>query len=156
MGQLPQGAMSLVQDAAEADAVAPPQTERLAFITQTTLSVDDTTEIVAASCAAASRPSSGTEAREDICYATTNRQAAVKAMAPGAATCAGGDRCSPNSSNSHAPCARLPPTTAVRPLGRCWCQRIEPTWIGHELGDVGSGLGITAGASAPELPGRRS
>ena len=95
MGQLPQGAMTLVQDADEARTVSPPAGD-LAFITQTTLSVDDTAEIVAV--LRERFPVISGPKREDICYATTNRQAAVKAIAPGAelVLVIG----SPNSSNS--------------------------------------------------------
>ena len=79
MGQLPPGAVTLVQSAEEARVVQPPAPERLAFITQTTLSVDETAQIVAIlrwRFASIEGPR-----REDICYATTNRQAAVKAIA---------------------------------------------------------------------------
>ncbi len=71
--------MTLVQDADEARRVVPTRTDRLAFITQTTLSVDDTAEIVA--ILRARFPNIEGPKREDICYATTNRQAAVKAIA---------------------------------------------------------------------------
>ena len=96
MGQLPPGSVTLVQNTAEAEAVQPATPDRLAFITQTTLSVDDTAEIVAT--LRRRFPEIEGPKREDICYATTNRQAAVKAIAP---------NCdlvlvigSPNSSNS--------------------------------------------------------
>jgi 4-hydroxy-3-methylbut-2-enyl diphosphate reductase len=95
MGQLPPGAMTLVQDADEARTVRAPAGD-LAFITQTTLSVDDTAEIVAT--LRQRFPDIGGPKREDICYATTNRQQAVKAIAAGAdlVLVIG----SPNSSNS--------------------------------------------------------
>jgi len=141
MGQLPPGAMTLVQTPEEARTVVPPQTERLAFITQTTLSVDDTAEIVG--ILRARFPAIQGPRSEDICYATTNRQAAVKAIA---ADC---DLVivigSPNSSNSlrlrevaeraGAPRAILLPTVAAL------------DWT--LLSGVHT-LGITAGASAPE------
>ena len=90
------GAVTLVQDAEEARRVQPADPERLAFITQTTLSVDDTAEIV--SVLRGRFPLIEGPKREDICYATTNRQEAVKAIAPGCdlVIVIG----SPNSSNS--------------------------------------------------------
>ena len=95
MGQLPPGAMTLIQNAEEARHVRAAPTGDLAFVTQTTLSLDDTAEIVAV--LRARFPAIGGP-KEDICYATTNRQEAVKAIAA---------RCdlvlvigSPNSSNS--------------------------------------------------------
>jgi 4-hydroxy-3-methylbut-2-enyl diphosphate reductase len=142
MGQLPPGAMTLVQDAKEARAVAPsdPRTP-LAFITQTTLSVDDTAEIVA--ILRARFPEIVGPAREDICYATTNRQAAVKAVAPDSdlVIVIG----SPNSSNSQ----RLR-EVAERAGAReaVLLPRVEDLdWA--KLAGVRT-LGVTAGASAPE------
>ena len=141
MGQLPAGAVTLVQDADEAQRVQPADPSRLAFITQTTLSVDDTAGIV--SVLRARFPMLEGPKREDICYATTNRQEAVKAIAPGCdlVIVIG----SPNSSNSQrlrevaersgAPRALLVPT--LRDLD----------W--SVLEGVGT-LGITAGASEPE------
>ena len=141
MGQLPAGAVTLVQDADEARRVQPADAERLAFITQTTLSVDDTAEIV--SVLRTRFPMLEGPKREDICYATTNRQEAVKAIAPGCdlVIVIG----SPNSSNSQrlrevaersgTPRALLVPT--LRDLD----------WSVLEGVDT---LGITAGASAPE------
>jgi 4-hydroxy-3-methylbut-2-enyl diphosphate reductase len=142
MGQLPPGAMTLVQDADEARAIMPEDPSRLAFITQTTLSVDDTAEIV--HILRTRFPDIEGPKREDICYATTNRQAAVKAIAPESdlVIVIG----SPNSSNSlrlrevaersGAPRAILLPQAA----GLDW----------SALDGVRT-LGITAGASAPEL-----
>src|SRR5208283_304718 len=141
MGQLPPGAMTLVQDAAEARSVAPPDPECLAFVTQTTLSVDDTAEIV--EILRARFPRIVGPKREDICYATTNRQSAVKAIA---------SDCdllivigSPNSSNSQrlrevaeragAPRAILLPSAAS---------------LDWSVLDGVTTLGLTAGASAPE------
>ena len=80
MGQLPPGSVTLVQSSADAGTVQPPTPDRLAFITQTTLSVDDTADIVAV--LRGRFPAIEGPKREDICYATTNRQAAVKAIAP--------------------------------------------------------------------------
>jgi 4-hydroxy-3-methylbut-2-enyl diphosphate reductase len=140
-GQVPEGQMSLVETAADAEAIAPDDPERLAFLTQTTLSVDDTAEILAVlkhRFPAIQGPRS-----EDICYATSNRQAAVKAIA---------QRCqavlvigASNSSNS----LRL-----VEVAERCGARArlvargadIDFDW----LGDVET-LGVTAGASAPEI-----
>ena len=79
MGQLPPGSVTLVQNAREAAEVQPGDPRRLAFITQTTLSVDDTAEII--DVLRARFPDIEGPRREDICYATTNRQAAVKAVA---------------------------------------------------------------------------
>src|SRR3954469_5174164 len=79
MGQLPEGAVSLIETVADAQAYAPRDPANVAFVTQTTLSVDDTADIVAALRArftAIAAPH-----KEDICYATTNRQEAVKAVA---------------------------------------------------------------------------
>jgi 4-hydroxy-3-methylbut-2-enyl diphosphate reductase len=141
MGQLPPGAVTLVQDAEEARRVQPADPSRLAFITQTTLSVDDTAEIV--SVLRERFPLLEGPKREDICYATTNRQEAVKAIAPGCdlVIVIG----SPNSSNSQrlrevaersgAPRALLVPT--LRDLDWSVLDGVHT-------------LGITAGASAPE------
>jgi 4-hydroxy-3-methylbut-2-enyl diphosphate reductase len=140
MGQLPPGAVTLVQNAAEASAVQP-NPGALAFITQTTLSVDDTAEIV--DILRQRFPEIEGPRREDICYATTNRQAAVKAIAQG---------CdllivigSPNSSNSQrlrevAERAGARRAVLVPKVG-------EMNWA--DLEGV-STVGITAGASAPE------
>src|SRR5262249_12431335 len=80
MGQLPPGAVTLVETAEDARTFQPRDPGRLAFITQTTLSVDDTAEIVAV--LQARFPDISGPSKEDICYATTNRQTAVKAIAP--------------------------------------------------------------------------
>ncbi|MFZ2620593.1 MAG: 4-hydroxy-3-methylbut-2-enyl diphosphate reductase [Alphaproteobacteria bacterium] len=80
MGQAPVGSMTLVDGLAEAETVMPPQTAQLALITQTTLSVDETREMVAV--LKARFPNLVTPKKEDICYATQNRQDAVKAIAP--------------------------------------------------------------------------
>ncbi|MBW8268102.1 4-hydroxy-3-methylbut-2-enyl diphosphate reductase [Caldovatus aquaticus] len=141
MGQLPPGAVTLVEDAAQARALRVPEGTPLAYITQTTLSVDDTAEIVAA--LRARFPAIAGPAKEDICYATTNRQAAVKAIAP---------RCdlllvvgAPNSSNS----LRLREVAE-----RAGCPRAVLVQRGAELDPaVAEGcatVGVTAGASAPE------
>jgi len=142
LGQLPPGAATLIETAEDALTVAPENPTRLAYITQTTLSVDDTAAIVA--ILTRRFPGIVGPRKEDICYATTNRQAAVKAIA---------GRCdrlivvgAPNSSNS----LRL-----VEVAERAGCPKAllvqraaEIPW--EEFQDIGT-LGITAGASAPEL-----
>ena len=142
LGQLPPGAATLIETAEAAEHFTPRDPERLAYITQTTLSVDDTARIVA--ILKTRFPSILGPRKEDICYATTNRQAAVKAIAP---------RCdvvivvgAPNSSNS----LRL-----VEVAERAGChkallvrQASEIPW--QQMQGVGV-LGITAGASAPEV-----
>lgn len=140
-GQVPEGQMTLIETAADAEAVAPADPDNLAFLTQTTLSVDDTAEIIGV---LKNRfPSIQGPRGEDICYATSNRQAAVKAIA---AAC---DMVlvigAPNSSNS----VRLVEVaeregTPARMIQRA--SEIDFAWL-----DGVSTLGITAGASAPEL-----
>ena len=142
MGQLPPGAVTLVQDAGEAATVMPPAAaEGLAFITQTTLSVDDTAEIVAA--LRERFPEIEGPKREDICYATTNRQAAVKAVA---ADC---DLVlvigSANSSNSQ----RLREVAERAGAGRALLLPRADHLDWAALDGVRT-LGLTAGASAPE------
>jgi 4-hydroxy-3-methylbut-2-enyl diphosphate reductase len=141
MGQLPPGTVVLVEDVAQAETLEVRDPGNLAYATQTTLSVDDTIGIVTA--LRRRFPAIHGPKMEDICYATTNRQAAVKAIAP---------RCdalvvigAPNSSNS----LRL-----VEVAASCGCcksrlvqRAIDMDW--SWLGGV-SRLGITAGASAPE------
>ncbi len=141
MGQLPAGAVTLVEDVEDARSLAVPPAAHLAYITQTTLSVDDTAEIIAA--LRERFPGIEGPRREDICYATTNRQAAVKAIAPGAdmVVVIG----APNSSNS----LRL-----VEVASRSGCPRSVMVQRARELDLAGldgvSVLGLTAGASAPE------
>jgi len=139
-GQVPEGGMTLVETPADVASLPFPADAPLAFLTQTTLSVDDTAAIVEA--LRARYPQVVGPKAEDICYATSNRQAAVKLIAP---------RCdlvlvigAPNSSNS----LRL-----VEVAERCGTdarliqrgEDIDPAW----LEGVGS-VGLTAGASAPE------
>ncbi len=141
MGQLPEGAITLIETVADAMVFTPKNPETLAFVTQTTLSVDDTREIVAA---LKSRfPAVSGPHKEDICYATTNRQEAIKAVAPevDAMIVVG----SPNSSNS----LRL-----VEVAERSGCKvamlvdrASEIDW--SRLEGIRS-LGVSAGASAPE------
>ena len=142
MGQLPKGEVLLVETAADVATLTPRDPARLAFITQTTLSVDDTTDIVKALKArfgAIIGPH-----KEDICYATTNRQEAVKAVAPkvDALLVIG----SPNSSNSR----RL---VEVAAKAGCRYAQLVPraTDIDWRALDGVRAVGITAGASAPEI-----
>ncbi len=142
MGQLPAGAVRLIETAEDARHFDPRDPAKLAFITQTTLSVDDTAAIVA--ILKGRFPAINSPHKEDICYATTNRQAAVKSIA---------QRCdrvivvgAPNSSNS----VRL-----VEVAERAGCPRAmlvqraaDIPWA--EFDGVAT-VGITAGASAPEV-----
>lgn len=141
MGQLPLGSITLVQSADEAATVAPPRTDRLAFITQTTLSVEDAAEIVA--ILRARFPAIEGPRKEDICYATTNRQAAVRAIA---AEC---DLLivigSANSSNSQRLREVAERAGAQRSVLISHVAALDWTL----LDGVGT-IGITAGASAPE------
>ncbi|WP_415184245.1 4-hydroxy-3-methylbut-2-enyl diphosphate reductase [Phaeovulum sp.] len=142
MGQLPEGEVLLVETAEDVARLTPRDPQRLAFITQTTLSVDDTAGIVAA--LQARFPGIIGPAKEDICYATTNRQAAVKGIAPKiAALLVIG---APNSSNSR----RL--VEVGRAAGCAYAQLVQRAddidW--RALEGV-TAVGVTAGASAPEV-----
>ena len=142
MGQLPPGEVILVETVEDVARITPRDPEKLAFITQTTLSVDDTAEVVAA--LQARFPDIVGPHKEDICYATTNRQEAVKAMAPKAdAMLVIG---APNSSNSK----RLVEVGAKAgcPYAQLVQRAADIDW--RALDGIGS-LGITAGASAPEV-----
>ncbi|HEX6120203.1 MAG TPA: 4-hydroxy-3-methylbut-2-enyl diphosphate reductase [Dongiaceae bacterium] len=146
IGQLPAGAVTLVETAEDAEEVAPPigsaAGDRLAYITQTTLSIDDTIGII--EVLRRRFPKIHGPRREDICYATTNRQAAVKVIAPqsdlllviGA----------PNSSNSQ----RLVEVARVAGCPHAYlvqrAAEIDWRWF-----DGVRTVGITAGASAPEV-----
>ena len=142
MGQLPEGEMILIENAEQAETIDIPGADNLAFVTQTTLSVDDTAEIV--SILRRRFPSIEAPRKEDICYATTNRQAAVKTLAKecDAMIVLG----APYSSNSN----RLAEVASnVGCAKSALIQRaaeLDPDW----LDGVGT-LGITAGASAPEI-----
>ncbi|MCF1708049.1 4-hydroxy-3-methylbut-2-enyl diphosphate reductase [Tabrizicola sp. J26] len=142
MGQLPQGEVLLVETVDDVATLAVRDPERLAFVTQTTLSVDDTAEIVAA--LRARFPAIVGPHKEDICYATTNRQAAVKEVAPkiDALLVIG----APNSSNSK----RL--VEVGRNAGCAYAQLVQrATDIDWRALDGIRSVGVTAGASAPEL-----
>ena len=141
MGQLPPGEVLLVEDVGNVARIEVRDPDRLAFVTQTTLSVDDTAEIVAA--LQRRFPRIEGPAREDICYATTNRQVAVKAMAPScdAILVVG----APNSSNSR----RL--VEVARKAGCPYAQLIETAAeIDWRALEGARSIGLTAGASAPE------
>jgi 4-hydroxy-3-methylbut-2-enyl diphosphate reductase len=142
MGQVPDGTVLLVEDGTQAETVEVPDPERLAYITQTTLSVGDTAAII--EILKRRFPSIRGPNKADICYATTNRQEAVQAIAPmvdalivvGAA----------NSSNSK----RL--VEVARAEG------CEKAFLVADAGDIDwpaldgiATLGLTAGASAPEI-----
>ena len=140
-GQVPDGAMTLIETLADAQAVAVTDPENLGFLTQTTLSVDDTADMVAE--LQRRFPGIVGPKGDDICYATSNRQAAVKAMAPRAdmvlvigAT---------NSSNSQ----RLREVAEREGAAAYLIQRaddIQWSWFKGV-----TTLGLTAGASAPEV-----
>ena len=142
MGQLPEGEVLLVETVEDVAHLAPRDPARLAFITQTTLSVDDTAGIVAA--LQARFPAIIGPHKEDICYATTNRQAAVKAIAGriDALLVIG----APNSSNSR----RL--VEVGRAAGCAYAQLIQRAdEIDWRALSGARAVGLTAGASAPEL-----
>lgn len=142
LGQLPEGEMLLVETVEQARSLEVEDPGKLSYVTQTTLSVDDTADIVAA--LQERFPTIEAPRKEDICYATTNRQAAVKALVPGcdAFVVLG----APNSSNSN----RL---AEVAQMAGC-----EKSLLIECAADLDMGwlegvatLGVTAGASAPEL-----
>jgi 4-hydroxy-3-methylbut-2-en-1-yl diphosphate reductase len=141
LGQLPEGSVALIETVADAQTFIPRDPANVAFITQTTLSVDDTAEIVAA--LKARFPDIAAPYKEDICYATTNRQEAVKTIA------ARSDVLlvlgSANSSNS----------VRLAEVGRCAgaiayliddADGLDLAWI-----EGAKTVGVTAGASAPEV-----
>jgi 4-hydroxy-3-methylbut-2-enyl diphosphate reductase len=142
MGQLPEGAVALIETVENAKAFTPRDPANVAFVTQTTLSVDDTAEIVAT--LRRRFPEIAAPHKEDICYATTNRQEAVKRLA---------GECelvlvvgSQNSSNS----VRLV-EVALRAGAKEArliddASGLDPTWL-----EGVSTVGITAGASAPDV-----
>ncbi|MBO6896488.1 MAG: 4-hydroxy-3-methylbut-2-enyl diphosphate reductase [Shimia sp.] len=142
MGQLPDGEVLLVETEADVDTVNVRDPDKLAFVTQTTLSVDDTKGIVTA--LNTRFPNIVGPHKEDICYATTNRQEAVKEVAPlvDAMLVVG----APNSSNSK----RL-----VEVGAKNGCKYSQLVQRGKDIDwralEGISSLGITAGASAPEV-----
>jgi len=142
MGQLPPGSVSLIETVEDADAYQPVDPDNLGYVTQTTLSVDDTAGVIARLMERF--PNLTPPSADSICYATTNRQEAVKHAAPG---------CdlfivvgAPNSSNSKRLVEVALRAGATRSL---LVQRAsEIDWA--EIGEIGT-LGISAGASAPEV-----
>jgi 4-hydroxy-3-methylbut-2-enyl diphosphate reductase len=142
MGQLPEGAVRLVETLADVDALNPRDPAALAYVTQTTLSVDDTRDIVER---LKNRfPAIVGPHKEDICYATTNRQEAVKAVAPRveAMIVVG----APNSSNSQR--LREVAERAGCRVAVLVQRAADIDWT--QFGRIGS-LGVAAGASAPEI-----
>ena len=142
MGQLPPGSVSLIETVADAETFQPRDPEQLAYITQTTLSVDDTAAIV--KVLTARFPAITAPHKEDICYATTNRQEAVKRIAASvdAMIVVG----APNSSNSQ----RLREVAEREgcPVSVLIQRAAEIDWTA--LGNLRR-VGVTAGASAPEV-----
>ena len=141
MGQLPDGSVTLIETEDDARALEPADPDQLAYITQTTLSVDDTRAII--DILMQRFPGIAAPHKEDICYATTNRQDSVKAVAPrvDAMVVVG----APNSSNSNrlvdvALKAGCPDAMLIQRAG-------DIDWT--RFGGLSS-LGVTAGASAPE------
>ncbi|KIC39969.1 4-hydroxy-3-methylbut-2-enyl diphosphate reductase [Ruegeria sp. ANG-R] len=142
MGQLPEGEVLLVETVEDVARVAVRDPEKLAFVTQTTLSVDDTKDIIAA--LEARFPAIVGPHKEDICYATTNRQEAVKAVAPksDALLVVG----APNSSNSR----RL--VEVASRAGCTYAQLVQrATEIDWRALQGISSIAVSAGASAPEV-----
>jgi 4-hydroxy-3-methylbut-2-en-1-yl diphosphate reductase len=141
MGQLPPGAVQLIETVADARAYVPRDPANLAFVTQTTLSVDDTAEIVSA--LRERFPAISAPHKEDICYATTNRQEAVKAVAADADVLL--VLGSANSSNS----VRLAEVGRRAGAGAAYliddAGKLDLAWL-----DGARTVGVTAGASAPE------
>lgn len=140
LGQVPEGAMTLIETVADVAAFEAVDPDNLAFLTQTTLSVDDTAEVVDA--LRAKFPTIQGPRGEDICYATSNRQAAVKAIAEScdAMVVIG----APNSSNS----LRLAEVAERQGVRSVLVQRAAD--LPWEFLDGVKTLGISAGASAPE------
>lgn len=142
MGQLPEGGVLLVENTEDVENLIVRNPNKLAYVTQTTLSIDDTAEVVAA--LKVRFPAIVGPHKEDICYATSNRQAAVKEIAPDvdALLVIG----APNSSNSQ----RL-----VEVAKKAGCNNSQMVQRASEINwssliDIKS-IGITAGASAPEI-----
>jgi 4-hydroxy-3-methylbut-2-en-1-yl diphosphate reductase len=140
-GQVAQGQITLIETAGDAETIMPVSPDNLAYLTQTTLSVDDTKQII--SILERRFPTIRAPKGEDICYATSNRQAAVKQLAPmcDAVLVIG----APNSSNS----VRLVEVAEREGVKACLAARADEIDLGWLEGV--STLGITAGASAPEI-----
>ena len=142
LGQAPPGAVTLIETVQDAQSYQPRNPDNIAFVTQTTLSVDDTADVI--DTLRARFPSLAGPHREDICYATTNRQDAVKRIAAGCeiVLVVGSKR----SSNSQ----RLVEVAERAGAGAAHlidsADDIDPAWL------IGATtLGLTAGASAPEV-----
>jgi 4-hydroxy-3-methylbut-2-enyl diphosphate reductase len=141
MGQLPEGTVRLIETVADAEAFEPADPANVAFVTQTTLSVDDTAGIVAA--LRRRFPQIAAPHKEDICYATTNRQEAVKTVAARAeALLVLG---SANSSNS-VRLAEVGRRAGARAYLIDDAASLDVAWL-----DGVRTVGVTAGASAPEV-----
>ncbi|HEX3886449.1 MAG TPA: 4-hydroxy-3-methylbut-2-enyl diphosphate reductase [Phenylobacterium sp.] len=141
MGQLPPGAVTLIETVEDVEAFAPQDPANLAFVTQTTLSVDDTAEIVAA--LRARFPQIAAPHKEDICYATTNRQEAVKSVAARSEVLL--VLGSANSSNSMR-LAEVGRRTGAKAYLIDSAEELDLGWLAGA-----SVVGVTAGASAPEV-----
>jgi 4-hydroxy-3-methylbut-2-en-1-yl diphosphate reductase len=141
MGQLPQGAVALIETVADAQAFKPRDAANVAFVTQTTLSVDDTAEIVAA--LRERFPAIAAPHKEDICYATTNRQEAVKAVAGASEVLL--VLGSANSSNS-VRLAEVGRRAGARAYLIDDAAGLDMAWLAGA-----TRVGVTAGASAPEV-----
>jgi 4-hydroxy-3-methylbut-2-enyl diphosphate reductase len=142
MGQLPKGAITLIETVADAEALVVKDPERLAYVTQTTLSIDDTRDIIVS--LQRRFPAIRGPLREDICYATTNRQEAVKSIADkiGLLLVVG----APNSSNSK----RLVEVGEKNGCTRALLVQRAADLNWAQLQGLQT-IGITAGASAPEI-----
>jgi 4-hydroxy-3-methylbut-2-en-1-yl diphosphate reductase len=142
MGQLPEGSVVLVENVADVGSIGVRDPDNLAYVTQTTLSLDDTAAIVTA--LRARFPAIAMPRKEDICYATTNRQHAVKAIAPRSdmVLVVG----APNSSNS----MRLVEVARTHGCERAMLVQRASDIDWDALEDV-QVLGVTAGASAPDI-----
>jgi len=142
LGQLPEGAITLVETVADIQALSPADPDNLAVITQTTLSIEDTAEMMEA--LVRRFPGIATSHKEDICYATTNRQQAVKAIAKeadlvlviGAANSSNSVRLVEVALRAGAPASYL--IGSVAQLDWAWLEGVRT-------------VGVTAGASAPEV-----
>jgi len=142
LGQLPEGAITLVETVAGIQALSPADPDNLAVITQTTLSIEDTAEMMEA--LVRRFPGIATSHKEDICYATTNRQQAVKAIAKeadlvlviGAANSSNSVRLVEVALRAGAPASYL--IGSVAQLDWAWLEGVRT-------------VGVTAGASAPEV-----
>jgi len=140
LGQVPEGTMTLVETVEDVATLELPEDADLAYVTQTTLSMDDTAAIVAA--LRARYPNISGPRQEDICYATQNRQNAVKAMVR---------QCevvlvlgAPNSSNSNR-LVEVARQAGARSHLLQTAADLDPTWL-----EGATAVGVTAGASAPE------